>query len=343
MNPLAHGHPINRLACLFGVLALTAGCQSSAPIDITKVLTWLPSDTETLIVANGPFWMSNFRVDESRVLSRTISTEELQKYFRRLILSEVLRFATLSNTLDRERVVIAVEGSRRFRRPTGLGLMPYEGCEIVVFARDQTGRFESFMQEAVTRGLKVDEIEGNRVAVAREMREEDIWTTFVAHPSERVIVAATNRDYLQEALARIRGDRGQRALPDSLPEWKHIDRDAEFWGLRHYKEGASEEDLTSPLRCSREWCDKQAIGLIFGSSPSQQRIATITYFSRDPERRRSFDRFFLESEEGYKGLQMRSRDITPDGAENSFVLRDPDSVHHFFFGFLFLVGHGLAL
>ncbi len=161
-----------QIAYLCAALALTAACQnikeairlkgSSSSIAIQNVLTWLPADTETLIVANGPFWMSNFVVGGNQAFNREITAQDLEKYFQ---LWTLRGFAVLGKTIDRERVVLAAEGPRHFRSPRQLGLMPYEGCEIAVFAKDQSSHFDRFLQDSTVRGMKTEEIEGQRVAV----------------------------------------------------------------------------------------------------------------------------------------------------------------------------------
>jgi hypothetical protein len=55
---------------LFFAVVMVGGCTGQKTpdasgsirgrIDLKRVLSWLPTDTETLQVANGPFWMSNF-------------------------------------------------------------------------------------------------------------------------------------------------------------------------------------------------------------------------------------------------------------------------------------------
>jgi hypothetical protein len=59
-------------------------------------------------------------------------------------------------------------------------------------------------------------------------------------PKPNIAVAATDRGYLEDVLARIDGKRGERALPDTLPEWKHVDTHAQFWVVRHYRKAGEE-------------------------------------------------------------------------------------------------------
>ena len=53
--------------------------------------------------------------------------------------------------------------------------------------------------------------------------------------------------HLVDLLGRMDKHGGSRALPDRLPEWKHLDATARIWGIRHYDAKDAEFDPTSPL------------------------------------------------------------------------------------------------
>ena len=212
--------------------------------------------------------------------------------------------------------------------------MPYEGCQIAVFTDDQSSHFDRFMQESAVHGMKAEEIERQRVAVFQRRFEEDMWPIFVAHPLKNVLIVATNREYLQEVLARIRGDIGQRALPETLPEWKHVNRKAKFWGLRHFNKGDAGADPSSPFGGKRtaNMPDELAIGLTFEGTPNEQQSATIRYLSANPEILRMVEAnlFPANAEPAEtRGLQSRYRDVGPDAVEGSFTLDHFDPVNYF--------------
>jgi|WetSurSiteA1Bulk_404760.scaffolds.fasta_scaffold06639_3 hypothetical protein len=336
------------IAVLFPALILTSACRSLWEVTNIKessrylrdILTWLPADTETLIVANGPFWMSDFIVYKER--NREISTEELEKNFRLWTLGE---FSVLGKALDRERVVIAAEGSRHFRGAGSLGVIPYEGCQIAVFAYDQSRRMKRFMKESGHAALRVETIEGQKVIVFQEKREENIWTLFVANPRSKVVAIATNRDYLQQVLSRMNGNVGRMALPESLPEWRHVNRQARFWGLRHFSKDDSEKDPTSPLGDDPyERGDRQAIGLTFQCIPGDsEKTAVVTYLSANPDIRRHVEVNLFPDDRGREGLKIRYRNSGPEAVEISVKLDHSSPLGYFTFFLMGYLGHAVYL
>jgi len=204
---------------------------SRGQIDLEKVLSWFPADTETLQVANGPLWMSNFMIGQHDYKNHEIKSEELEKQFDGLTLG---LFGSGKGVLERhlegQQVLFALEASRHFRTPAGLGELPFEGCAVAIFEKDLEDRRDAFMKDAV----KIEEIEGQRVAVFEERQEQDPWTFFITFPEKSVVLVSTNRQFLQQMLARMHGTEGQRALPNSLHEWTYVNKKAQFWGLRHY-------------------------------------------------------------------------------------------------------------
>src|SRR6266513_1740089 len=89
------------------------------------------------------------------------------------------------------------------------------GLETIRRQIDLENRRDAFMKDAV----KIEEIEGQKVAVFEERQEQDPWTFFITFPEKSVVLVSTNRQFLQQMLARMRGKEGQRALPNSLHEW----------------------------------------------------------------------------------------------------------------------------
>ncbi len=187
----------------------------------------------------------------------------------------------LEKTLDKNPIALAVEGSRRFREPKNLGMMPYQGAHVLVFKNDLRPIMASLEKAA----LRIEEIAGNPVAVFRDQREEDLWTTYVAQPKPNVMILATDRDYLQEVLSRIASKvkSRRRALPKDLPEWKYVDGTASFWGLRHYDRKDAADDPSSPLAGEKRQAntpDDQAIGLVIALKDD---IAKIHYLSTNKD------------------------------------------------------------
>src|SRR5258708_25456304 len=249
--------------------------------NLKHVLSWLPKDTETLLVANGPFWMSSFQVAEN-YQNYDVSSQELEKDFEGLTLALFnSESGVLEKHLEGKKVFFAAEGSRHFRPPAGLGELPYEGCAIAIFADDLTDRRDAFFKDVDPISVRREEIEGHNVAIIQEKLENDVWTIFVAFPQKSVELVATNRDFIREILTRMRGTKGQSAFPEALPEWKYVNKQAQFWGLRHFDKRQANEDPTSPFggKKSANIPDEQAVGLTYESDPKSERKVILTYLS----------------------------------------------------------------
>jgi hypothetical protein len=263
-------------------MALTTSKLVQPSINIQQVLSWLPPDTETVTVARGPFPIPDGHAEKETIRNRELSGQELDHMFESLPLALFgFKDDLLVKHLIGKRIMLAAEGTRHFRSPAALGEMPFEGCAIAVFADELGDSGNAFINASRKVALGVEEIEGLKVALFQEKLENDLWTSFVAFHNKNIVLVATNRDYITEVLTRLQGrSSGQRALPGNLPEWKHVDTNARFWGLRHFDKNPA-NDPSSPFAPRPFWnlADKEAIGLTFSFDPSKSRSATITYLS----------------------------------------------------------------
>jgi len=318
-----------------------------APEDLTRFMSWLPADTETIRVARGPFVLAS-TLEESEAKGRAISDKELTRNFEELTLA-LLGFndGLLSKRLEGKRINFALEGARHFRPPAGLGEMPYEGCAIAVFSDNLRNEISSFVQDARKSALRVERIEDHDVSVFREKREQDTWTTFVAFPDENVILVASDRNYLAEVLARLVGKVGPRALPNDLPEWKYVNANARFWGLRHYDKSQTQADPSSPYggRKSANFPDEQAVGLAFAFDPESGRSATITYLSGNLSigSKSSDSPLSMAHAPEAKGLNIKIRELSPGVLEGSYSLEHLEAVRFFLFVLEEVLGHGIYI
>jgi hypothetical protein len=231
----------------------SSGCKSDRPnaqigavqlsVEAKQVLSWLPADTETLLTAKGPFHLPNFQVRREDYADHRLQAQELRQAFQGLTVG-LFAFGNggLRNQLEGKKILFAAEGSRAFRTPNDLGELPYEGCAIVIFADDLGETQETFMKTAGKNALRIENIESHQVAVFQEKMQQDIWTMYVDFPAKNIVVVATNRDYLGEVLARMRAPGTPRAFPEALAEWKYVDTQAEFWGMRHFDRSHSQLD-----------------------------------------------------------------------------------------------------
>jgi hypothetical protein len=299
-----------------------------------------------VISANGPFLLPDPNRDANEVGPRDKGAREIEEAFKNLPL-ELFAFKDeiFESHFKDEKILLAVEGSRHFSPPSGLGEAPFEGCAVAVFAADVTAQANSFMRDASAVALRTEQIEGQKVTVFQERREQDTWTTFVAFPKPNVAVAASNEEYLREVLARIEGKVGDGALPETLPEWKHLNPQAEFWGARHYDRKGKENDPTSPFGTAKAGSlfDDRAIGVTFDFDPAKSETATVTYLSGDERIMQNVQKnlFPIESELGAREMNIRYRQLDSGIVEGSYDLVHIESAELFAFVLEYLLGHAI--
>lgn len=315
--------------------------------EFSQILSWLPADTETIVVANGPFSLPDLSPRDEELPPIVESVDDLKEDFEALPLG-LLGFKSdlLANRLQGQKVSLAVEGARHFRNSEGLGTAPFEGCSIAVFARDVSDRTSLFLKESANAALPSESIEDQMVAVFQEQLESDLWTFFVAFPKPNLALSCTNRDYLREVLVRMRGARGAMALPDQLPEWKSIDTHVRFWGFRHFDKSQPKQDPSSPFAdekspgMSASVPDNEAVGLTFRFDPNKSRTAIITYFSADQSILRKLKDTQLSGgdEPSAKDLNIEFNELAPGVVSIAYDLGSPASVNFF----LLLLGTSLG-
>jgi hypothetical protein len=309
---------------------------------IQQMLSWFPADTETMTAITGPIPLPKLEQQADGTNSIAKSEDEVRDKFMQFPLLPLL---DLGKNLQDEPLLAAIEGSRDFLPPTGLGEMRYQGALIAVFADDITDRANSYLRDSKSKILRTEQLEGHPVAVFQEKSEEDLWTTYVAFPKPNMAVAATNADYLREVLSRINGKTGTRALPNDLPEWKHVDIHTRFWALRHYQRVGAATDPSSPF--NRGWGDKpddKAIGLTFSFEPDKSKTATITYLSGDENSLQHFqEKYFRESSPAVTQMHIHYREVDPGALAGSFDVEQIESADMFVFVLEALLGHAIYL
>jgi hypothetical protein len=234
-------------------IGVVLGCASSpdparAPSLLEEALAWLPGDTETLIVAQGPFTIEDGESLES--ITRQLASAPLA----------AVREGRFAKALEGRTLKLALQGSRNFRRPRGLGMFRYHGAGVLVFP--DGAALDGVAKEIEAAAEERREERGHAVSVFHELLEQDEWTFLVARPRPDVLVCATDRNYLCELLDRMAKPSGTRALPADLPEWKLLDPRATCWAVRHY-DRRKEQDFYAESFPD----DKSAQGLVFFVAP----------------------------------------------------------------------------
>jgi hypothetical protein len=325
--------------------------QSPAKLnsDLEQALKWLPTDTETLLVANRPFVMFDFHLGKETYTDHEVSSEELEGFFAGLTLRLFFLIdGLLEKHLHGKRASFALEASRHFRPPADLGELLFEGCDVAVFEDALDDRRDAFMKEAARIALRIDEIGGQKVAVFEEKFEQDTWKSFIVFPQKNVVLAASNEQFLREMLSRMRNPRGERALPTNLPEWKQVNTRAQFWGLRHFDKTQSKDDPTSPFggKKTDNLPDDGAVGLTYECSPTKERKATLTYLSNAKTQigkieERRFPNSSPSQGEDTAALHIQRRELEPGIIQSTYDLSRSRPLFWFFFVFSGSVGHAI--
>ena len=318
-------------------------------IDQSDVLWWLPTDTESVVAARGPF---PFPIGSSPP-----SEKEDEKFTAKVTLSqirstlemlpfEIVDDANLVGTLKGTVVEFALQGTRHFRAPSsGSEVTSYEGCSIVVF---QKGVEESESRLRKVPGWENAEgvlITGTRVFTAQDRSEGSTESFFVALPLPNVLLVANNREYLREVLDRMKRHRAPRALPEELPEWRLLDRAARIWGLRHYDPTQAKEDPTSPLGGDSAYVqsDPKAIGALFALDSNNERRLVMESLTRDEANARAAaakGHAIAEPQEGVK-FEVKIRNPAPGVIEDVYTLDQASTLDYGLLAIEFALGHGM--
>jgi hypothetical protein len=183
------------------------------------------------------------------------------------------------------------------------------------------------------------------VAIFTGKSEEDAWITYVAFPKPNIAVAATNEDYLREVLARINGKTGTQALPDALPEWKHVNIQARFWALRHFQKIGAATDPSGQSNSGRaKSSDDKAVGLTFSFDPEKSKAATITYLSGDEDGIQRFQKeYFREHSPAVTQMHIQYREVEAGVLVGSYDVDQIETANSFVFVLEAILGHAIYL
>jgi hypothetical protein len=248
------------ILCLLGPRQPAAAAQEGKdPLPgFEKVLEWLPEDTETLVVSNGPFQFAESSDKPTKPLP-------LAKTLEGVVCYPFGMSPEGGKKLVGREATLAVEGARKFRGPKSLGMWHYEGCHILVL---KSGLDDSWSKALAAGATKVQKISGHDVHCFEKKQgipPEDPWTYYFVHPKPNVLLCATDSGYLTETLQRMDQGGAKRALPDDLPEWKQVDRTARFWAIRHYTKPRAGEPIESPHHL-----ELVASGFTFSFNPAKE-------------------------------------------------------------------------
>jgi len=312
------------------------------------LIWWLPADTESVVAARGPFTVPNEpnETDEKSDqawFTKKPSQAEILAALEQLPL-ELLYYLDLSKALKGYTVAFAMQGSRHFREPDpGSETTEYEGCLIVDFERNLDGLESIVARMPAWKGASNGIISGTKVLIRHEKAEDAERIYFLALPKPNVLLVANNRKYLVEVLERIAQKKIPRALPEQLPEWKFLDAEARFWGIRHYDPTQARKDPTSPLGGDSTYVegDPKAVGVLFALDPKSQRSLVVTSFSSDEAKAEaSKGHVVSEPQDGVK-YEVQLRNPAPGVLEEIYALDRSSTLDYCLLAIEFALGHGM--
>ncbi len=295
---------------------------------VGEVLKWLPTDTETIVVTNGPL--------EKKVEPSERDASQSQGVFSQALSSQ----AIWGNTL------LTVHGARRFRAPRGFGAMRFEGCTVGIVKADAVTMLTAEMQALMRKSSETTYLAGKKVAVFTKKAEGDTSTFFLAQPKPNVFLCATHEGYLNTVLTQMGRGPATRAMPSDLPEWAYVRMDAPVWSIRHYSKANPAEDPSSPFQTgsppSRDVSvpDPYAIGLVFFGDLSRKH-GTVFYLSAAKDAlaivRKRWSVDMLES-------KLEIVEVKPGVIRTTIIGDRDDGVWTtFMFLLMFQLGHGVSV
>ena len=337
-----------------------------------QLLWWLPEDTETIIVAPQQFQVHTSKPESNapKDLPKTKPADpakpaadpakakpakegnaptKLEEMVQGLVSGSVIGGDKGINLdLSRLKIQCAVEGSRCFTPPKNFGMMLYQGCQILKFETAATAAVQKAFDDCLAKAENKRVILGHQIAINtvksinRHIVQDD-WTYYVCQPTPGVLLVATHQGYLEETLKRIQTKPKHRALPATLPEWKHVDTKAQVWAIRHYNEKTAKEDPLSPLnpQAAGSSSDPAAIGFVFWFTPARINRAYCRYLSGPDADVKLFavENWPSSSEE----LAPKIRKVGPGVLEIVANVSDEHSTGVFLFVLLGFVGHAVIL
>jgi hypothetical protein len=237
--------------------------QRDRTLDWSAVLGWLPTDTQTLVVARQPFVIPKHDPD-------AVVEPAPVDFLRRLVLGRLDEFPMLYQAIAGRTVKFALSSVSDFREFSGLGLVPYDGCAVIVFSEPLGGSLHSAIfgqPKEDWSGATIFSFSTEREGSLRSSPEQT--NLFVTQLGSNVLIAATDRNSLHSLLERQAGSQTGRALPNVLPEWKEVGATAAVWAMRHYKRTYDRKTKLPVLSLGplEELDDSEAVGVVYNAQP----------------------------------------------------------------------------
>ena len=212
--------------------------------EIETILGWLPTDTETLLVAREAFTL-----DIASAVPQTTALRLAQGYALLPLMAGPL--ADLSAKLAGQTLRHAVFAARRFQnhqpapgRPQPLGLIAWQGCGLYGVPKAFDLPALSRAPEEMLFGFEAWSFKAASGEAARPA--PGLETLLVARPKPDLIAVCNDRGFLSDLLSRIGVPQTVPVFPPGSPLLKAVDRTAPLWAVRRFLPERAALDPTHP-------------------------------------------------------------------------------------------------
>jgi hypothetical protein len=279
---------------------------------LKTLLRWLPSDTESIIVAHDRGARraivkpsASSPIVETRIvggrtvmvrsappsghamaLERPAVAEVAMEWCTNLIfkiLPEGDRHSVRAH--DSETIQFAAWAGRGFRDDRRFANGPFfDGCQVIAFRPDSELEILDIVKTHASGSYGVGKHTVYKVKTVAAKRDDSDTLHFVS-PGSSLLLVGTSRSFVEDSLRRVDGDDSPLAFPSELPEWRNVDSSSDIWGIRHYR-AASATTRASMLRI-----DPAASGVVMQMNDDR---VVVTHIGRGI-RAETVERFWQEA------------------------------------------------
>lgn len=235
--------------------------KASPPKPIATVLSWLPPDTESVIVAKGPLLKTEdtgidvvTEVDGKgvreyaveRATGRVVPFPPSPPFSLYLAEANTGLFGEIrgpnKKSLELLKILWTVQAGRKFGQIEKIpGCVSYEGCDLAIFEKDVPITLVDAIKKLSAHVTQAGSFRVYEV-VAKDGRDD--VPLYFAQPATNALVAATHLGFLETLLKRVDARPMELAFPANLPEWKYVDTASPAWGIHHYRKKTPDAEGT---------------------------------------------------------------------------------------------------
>ena len=276
------------LSVVLGLVLATSGLADDPALpshspkpSVARVLRWFPPDTEAFAVANGPLELkrSLHDIEGDQKSKEPLHLPELGTIFACSRLS-LLQDGNLFKSFQGLKVDAVVDGRRRFQVDEDSGTGHCDGCQILLVAEEEAPKVDRVLQAWIAAGRSTIRVEAQTAVLVEEKEDDQLFRALFASPAPGVLLCASTPGFLREVLARMRDETMPSAFPADRPEWKVVNCQAPFWGVRRFVPDGRTTDASSPFHKRAAVADPKAIGIAFWCGAGDPNQMEFIYLSQ---------------------------------------------------------------